>query len=184
MEDNSDIAFLAALAEKEMRKNLQGSQGLSYQKTDWRRFLNPNQQIPPHIQQQIYQQQQPPPYYPQQYQQAPQEPYIPEGTLPPTNPQLLPLPQGFQQPQGTIQQPNPESYQTFQIPNYNEPPKTYLEDEKEFRDALIKEIKSLKNTIKDLKKQVTSFMVSIKPVIENFQPKSETVITNEDHNQS
>lgn len=171
MEDNSDIAFLAALADKEMRKSLQGSQGIQYQRTDWRKFLHPNQQIPPHLQQQAYPQQ----YHPQQQYpvvqpQQSQEPFIPEGTLPPSNQQLLQLPPGYQQPVNPQQISSTESYQNFQVPNYNEPPKTYLEDEKEFRDALIKEIKSLKNTIKDLKKQVFTLTVSVNPILDSLKP--------------
>jgi hypothetical protein len=42
---------------------------------------------------------------------------------------------------------NLESVGGFEMPDYNRPSKTYLEDEKQFRDALILEIKALKNGI-------------------------------------
>lgn len=38
MEDNRDIAFLAASCDREMRQTLAGS-GLRYNRTDFRRFL-------------------------------------------------------------------------------------------------------------------------------------------------
>jgi hypothetical protein len=192
MDDNSDIAFLAASTEREMRKNLIGSQGLRYNKTDFRKFLNPNQQISPQQAQQLYQQQQAQQFHPQQYhqqypaQQQYSEPFIPDGTIPPANPQLLPLPQGYAQPTPVPQQqqiPSTESFQNFNIPNYNASPKQYLEDEQQFRDALIKEVKSLKNTIKDLKKQVTSLTLSIAQISQTLNP-STIPASNEDSNKS
>lgn len=171
-EDNSDIAFLAAFTEREMRQKLLGSSSLRYNRTDFRQFLNNNQgQIQPHPQM-VPPLQNPYPSYP------PSDPYqVPDGIIPQNNPQLLPLPAQYTQ---QVVNPNipqipssPQTYEGFNIPDYNAKnnpqQKQYLEDEAEFRAALIKEVKSLKNTIKDLKKQVSSFIVSITPLIKSSE---------------
>ena len=170
MEDNRDIAFLAASCDREMRQTLAGS-GLRYNKTDFRKFLNNgNGGYPQHpsypqpqqyIQQQIYPQQvpvQPPPNY-----NIPVDPNIPSGVLPPPNAQFIPMPNGYAPPpqQAVAQQPLIESTGGFQIPDYSRPAKTYLEDEKEFRDALINEIKALKNNIKAQKTQLNKLTKTV-----------------------
>lgn len=174
-EDNSDIAFLAALTEREMRQKLAGGSGLKYNRTDFRQFLQNGQPRPMSHPQQLpqqYHQQLPQQYYP------PSDPYqVPDGVIPPANPQLLPMPPQYSQPstiQGMqIQPSSPESYAGFNMPDYSgkqqESQKQYLEDEAQFRAALIKEVKSLKNTIKDLKKQVSSLILDLSPIIKSLQ---------------
>jgi len=183
MDDNSDIAFLAASCEREMKQTLAGS-GLKYNRTDFRRFLgnngnnfpqqhsNPNPQQyyqPP--QQQYYQPPQQQQYYQQQaapaYNNIPVDPNIPDGVLPPPNAAFIPMPNGYGQ-QVPVQQPlttNLESVGGFEIPDYNRSPKSYLEDEKQFRDALITEIKALKNNIKAQKTQLNKLTKTIESLI-------------------
>lgn len=180
-EDNSDIAFLAALTEREMRQKLVGSSSLRYNRTDFRQFLN-NGQIPT----QMPQPQQMPQYqgsYPPQT-----DPYqVPDGVIPSSaNPQLLPMPPQYAQavsPSVSPMPSSPETYGGFNIPDYNAnnaaQQKKYLEDESEFRAALIKEVKSLKSAIKDLKKQVSTLILHKAPKL-----KSTETIKNENTNPS
>ena len=191
MDDNSDIAFLAASCEREMKQTLAGS-GLKYNRTDFRRFLGNNGNNGNSFQQQHsapYQQQHSAPYQqqynPQQYYQPPQQqqyyqqqaapaynnipvdPNIPDGVLPPPNATFIPMPNGYGQ-QVPVQQPlttNLESVGGFEIPDYNRSPKSYLEDEKQFRDALITEIKALKNNIKAQKTQLNKLTKTIESLI-------------------
>jgi hypothetical protein len=175
MDDNSDIAFLAASCEREMKQTLAGS-GLKYNRTDFRRFLgnngnnfpqqhsnpNPQQYYQPPQQQQYYQQQAAP-----AYNNTPVDPNIPDGVLPPPNATFIPMPNGYRQ-QVPVQQPlttNLESVGGFEIPDYNRSPKSYLEDEKQFRDALITEIKALKNNIKAQKTQLNKLTKTIESLI-------------------
>lgn len=182
MDDNTDIAFLAASMERQMRTSLAGSQGLSHNKTDFRRFLTTNPD--PRGQQQY---QQPPQYYnqpPPQYHQAPQhnnynvppDNYIPEGVLPPSESRLIQLPPGYGGPNNVGPTPNnfPQQFQTsleevnnFNVPSYN---KQYLEDEQEFRDALIKEIKSQKTTIKKLNREIDALIIAVNNLTTLLQP--------------
>jgi uncharacterized membrane protein len=156
MNDNADIAFLAASCEREMRQSLGGS-SIKYNRTDFRRFLGNGQPVGQFQPQQMYPQQAyapTPEYYNQN--NVPVDYVIPEGTLPPSNARLLNVPQiAGSQPQQNVQpmiSSNIESVQGFQMPDYNQPAKkNYLEDEQSFRDALIEEIKSLKNSIKSQK---------------------------------
>jgi translation initiation factor 6 (eIF-6) len=64
-----------------------------------------------------------------------------------------------------MQQPNPvmENTGNFVMPNYNQQSsqKIYLEDEQEFRDALIKEIKSQKKAINKLIKTNDQLIVTV-----------------------
>ena len=175
MEDNRDIALLAASCDREMRQTLAGS-GLRYNRTDFRRFLNnggnggypqhPNFPQPQqYIQQQLYPQQapQPVPNY-----NIPVDPNIPNGVLPPPNAQFIPMPNGYNVPVQQQQQAlttNIESTGGFQMPDYNNPPKTYLEDEKEFRDALITEIKALKINIKAQKTQLNKLTKTVESLM-------------------
>lgn len=173
MEDNRDIAFLAAYCEREMRQTLAGS-GLKYNRTDFRRFLNggnggypqhPNYPHPQqYIQQQVYPQQvpvQPPPNY-----NIPVDPNIPSGVLPPPNTSFIPLPAGYAQPpQPQGMSSTLESTGGFEMPDYNRTSKTYLEDEKEFRDALIAEIKALKNNIKAQKTQLNKLTKTVESLM-------------------
>lgn len=188
-EDNSDIAFLAALTEREMRQKLVGGSGIKYNRTDFRQFLQNGQpQQIPHPQQlpPQYHQQHQPQYYP------PSDPYqVPDGVIPPANPQFLPMPAQYAQPstnQGQqMPSSSPESFAGFNMPDYNAKnqasQKSYLEDEAEFRAALIKEVKSLKNTIKDLKKQVSSLTVSISPILQSLQPTNAKIDETPDNSQ-
>lgn len=203
MDDNRDIAFLAASCEREMRQSLNGS-NIRYNRTDFRKFLGNEGQNPniPYPQQQGYPQQAYPlQINPQQvYQQMPVhpqfeqnnnpiDPIIPEGVLSPSDQRFVPLPQNFVPP---IQYANPStnisSTNSFEMPNYNNPPKNYLEDEKQFRDALIEEIKSLKNNIKSQKTQINKLIKEISSVklllqntdtelpTNNIQPLTEDII--------
>lgn len=186
MEDNSDIAFLAAATERDMRNRMIGSQGMRYNRTDFRQFLGPNggQQVP--------QQQGPSPqhyhpnnYPPQQYQPPPQQyqqnnqpvyPSIPDGILPPSNAALLPMPTGYADP--TVQASNNfnpafqttlEGVNQFNVPAYD---KTYLADEQEFRDALIKEMKSQKTAIKKLNTDLKEIKVLVQTIIQSINHQS------------
>jgi hypothetical protein len=70
-----------------------------------------------------------------------------------------------QQSYNDMQQPNPvmENTGNFVMPNYNQQSsqKIYLEDEQEFRDALIKEIKSQKKAINKLIKTNDQLIVTV-----------------------
>lgn len=194
MDDNTDIAFLAASVEREMRSSLAGSSGLKYNRTDFRRFLPngqqiPQQQNPQYIQQQHHQQQ----AYPPQYVQPPSQPqyhnpqnnpvdyYIPEGVLPPPQQQLIPLPPSYS---NQNQQP-PESFiqntDSFKVPDYTKQ-KQYLEDEQEFRDALIQEIKEQKKSINKLKKDMSKLILLVEQLTTKLNPEtsiSEPIINND-----
>lgn len=180
MEDNRDIAFLAASCDREMRQTLAGS-GLRYNRTDFRRFLqNESGGNGGYVQQPQYHQQPQyaPQYAPQQqyvqqaaapmpYNNAPVEPHIPNGVLPTPNAQFVPMPNGYgqqPQPQQALTT-NIESTGGFEMPNYNNSPKTYLEDEKQFRDALVLEIKALKNNIKAQKTQLNKLTKTVESLI-------------------
>lgn len=163
MDNNTDIAFLAAALEREMRQSLAGSSGLRHNRTDFRNFLPPHaggtqpQQVHPQQYPQYPQYPQPQPqpqpqYAPQNYPQ--QEPEIPQGVIEPPNTNFIPMPPGYQiRPDSNLQTPAIESVERFNIPDYANQ-KKYLEDEQEFRDALIKEIKSQKSTISRLSKEI------------------------------
>jgi hypothetical protein len=171
MDDNTDIAVLAATVERSMRQSLQGSSGLRHNRTDFRNFLNgqhPNVQHQPHM---------PPPNYyngnyshpnygppmPQQnvpgYNMPPDEYGVPSGPLNEPIKQYV-IPEHMNVPNNGVQapnyqpvyQPNPtmENTGNFVVPNYNQPTKQYLEDEQEFRVALVKEIKSQKKSLNKL----------------------------------
>lgn len=201
MDDNRDIAFLAASCEREMKQTLAGS-GLRYNRTDFRRFLgNSGNGYPQHpsapypqqyIQQQVYPQQQQ--YYPQQLPPGynnPVDPVIPEGVLPPSNQQFIPMPQGM--PVQPIQQ-TPSNFGStiestggFVIPDYSNSGKTYLEDEKQFRDALITEVKALKNNIKAQKTQLnklTKAVESLTLLLNKDQPQQEIETIDDNSDQS
>jgi hypothetical protein len=202
MDDNRDIAFLAASCEREMKQTLAGS-GLKYNRTDFRRFLGnggnsfPQQQSAPYPQhynpQQYHQPPQQQQYYQQQvapaYNNIPVEPNIPDGVLPPPNATFIPMPNGYGQ-QVPAQQPlttNLESVGGFEMPDYNRASKTYLEDEKQFRDALILEIKALKNNVKAQKTQLnklTKAVESLTLLLSKEQPQQETEIIDDNPDQS
>lgn len=177
MNENEEVAMLAAVLDKEMRGKLAYSNGIGYSnRTDFRSFLNGNPgNQRPHPQQPII-----PPNYPQQ----PPAPLPPQGDIPsvPTernvansNMQLLPMPAGASQqaltsPPASAPTSNVEEVRDFQIPDYNRLPETqqpqavskqFLEDEQEFRDALIKEIKSQKRSINKLNKSNESITLKI-----------------------
>ena len=202
MDDNRDIAFLAASCEREMKQTLAGS-GIKYNRTDFRRFLGnsggnyPQHPPAPYPGQYIQQQMYPPHQYPQHYQQVPPgynnpvDPVIPDGVLPPSTQQFIPMPQGIAVP------PSPSNFGStmestggFVMPNYaNEAGKTYLEDEKEFRDALITEIKALKNNIKAQKTQLNKLTKTVESLIlllnkEQPQTQPETEIIDDNSDQS
>lgn len=203
MDDNRDIALLAASCEREMKQTLAGS-GINYNKTDFRRFLgnsgnnysqHPSAPYPSqYIQQQMYPPQPPPQYYPQvpPAYNNPVDPVIPEGVLPPSNQQFIPLPQGAAMPRQAPSNfgSSMESAGSFVMPSYtNEAGKTYLEDEKQFRDALITEIKALKNNIKAQKTQLnklTKTVESLMLLLNKEQPQSqpETEIIDDNPDQS
>jgi len=202
MDDNRDIAFLAASCEREMKQTLAGS-GLKYNRTDFRRFLGnggnnfPQQHSAPYPQhynpQQYHQPPQQQQYYQQQvgpaYNNIPVEPNIPDGVLPPPNATFIPMPNGYGQ-QMPAQQPlttNLESVGGFEMPDYNRSSKTYLEDEKQFRDALILEIKALKNNVKAQKTQLnklTKAVESLTLLLSKEQPQQETEIIDDNPDQS
>lgn len=189
MNENADIAFLAASCEREMRTSLAGS-SLKYNKTDFRRFLGNGQPVPMHPHQypqyNPYPAQQgyaPPVPPPQQY--APVDPYIPEGVIPPSDARLLPIPQTAQQ--QTIQPNvsyNIEPVNSFQIPDYNNVKKNYLEDEEQFRQALIEEIKSLKSNIKTLKTQINKLTKAVEQAILPSQPIEQQEIKDDNTDKS
>jgi hypothetical protein len=196
MDDNTDIAFLAASVERQMRQNLAGSSGLRHNRTDFRNFLNNGGNQRPNPPQYIGQQQYPP-QYPPQYappqQYAPVDPNIPEGVIPPANPNLIPMPGGFSPPPQTPQygMPAMESTSNFNIPDYNAKQKQYLDDEQQFRDALItevkslkSEIKSLKTSIKDLKKQVSALILSNQTILDRLSPPTTAALPDENPDQS
>jgi hypothetical protein len=173
MDDNRDIAFLAASCEREMRQSLNGS-SIRYNRTDFRKFLgnegqNPNIPYPQQVYapqinpQQVYQQM---PVHPQfEHNNNPIDHIIPEGVLSPSDQRFVPLPQNFVPPtQYANPSTNISSTNSFEMPNYNIPSKNYLEDEKQFRDALIEEIKSLKNNIKSQKTQINKLIKEISSV--------------------
>lgn len=201
MDENTDIAFLAASVEREMKNNLAGSSGLRHNRTDFRKFLSPQQlqqgnpqqypqqQYPP---QQYNSQHYPPPqqqYPPQQYSQPqypqnagppPSEGYVPEGVLPQANVSLIPLPPGYQQayPQSanTNTQPLVQPVDRFDMPDYSKN-KSFLADEKEFRDALIKEVKSQKKNINKLNREVESLIVLVSELVSMLKPKTDSIIS-------
>ena len=195
MDDNRDIAFLAASCEREMKQTLAGS-GLKYNRTDFRRFLgNSGNGYPQHpaapypqqyIQQQLYPQQPPPNYY-QNY-NNPVDPVIPEGVLPPSNQQFIPMPQGVMPQQPQIAGSQIMTSGGFEMPDYSKSPKTYLEDEQEFRDALIEKIKALTNSIKAQKTQINKLTKMVESLIllmsKDTQEQSTDSDTNENSDQS
>jgi hypothetical protein len=197
MDDNTDIAILAASVEREMRQGLAGSQGLRYNRTDFRQFLNgqPNVQQPQpmhpaqHHHGQYNHNYGPPPmqHYPQQgYPPQGEDFNIPEGTLNGpikqyVAPAHLQLPnQGIQGPQMA---PMMESSGGFMMPDYNNPTqKVYLEDEQDFRDALVKEIKSQKKSLNKLIKtneQLIITMTSLGDKIREMAEKLKIELTPE-----
>jgi len=182
MEDNTDIAFLAAFAERSMQNSLRGSQGLKYNRTDFRQFLNggPNVQHPqgqiqpgPQYHNQYHNPQYGPPPMQQQipgYNMPTDDMVVPEGTLNGpikqyTLPSHLNIPNnGVQSPQGYQMPgmaPGMENTGDFTMPNYNQSQKIYLEDEQEFRDALVKEIKSQKKVLNKLNKTNEQLIVTM-----------------------
>lgn len=170
MDENTDIAFLAASCEREMRANLGGS-SIKYNKTDFRRFLG---NAPPttHINPQHFPQSYPNYNTPQQNYSVPVDPYIPNGIIPPSEAKLLPVPNSNQFIQHENISPNIESTNSFQIPDYNSPKKVnYLEDEETFRNALIEEIKSLKNNIKSLKTLFNKLNKAVEQCILQSKPE-------------
>ena len=198
MEDNRDIAFLAASCDREMKGKFVGGSnstrqdGSWYNRTDWRNFLGPGQPQPQPAQQQYPQHgnnfypnqgfppqfQQPPPYNPGN---APTDVMLPEGVLPPSNAPLAQLPQQYapfaQRHQGGAPAVNPDGsliQQTdgFQMPNYNRPSGQYLEDEAEFRDALIKEVKAQKKNINKLLREVESLKLMVKELVDVLKPSA------------
>jgi len=184
MDNNTDIAFLAAALEREMRQSLAGSSGLRHNRTDFRNFLPPQaggtqpqqvhpQQYPQYPQYQ-YPQQPQPQYAPQNYPQQEQE--IPQGVIEPPNTSFIPMPPGYQvRPDPNLQIPVIESVERFNIPDYANQ-KKYLEDEQEFRDALIKEIKSQKTTISRLSKEIkalTQLTIELKESLSTILNKTE-----------
>lgn len=184
MNDNSDIAFLAASCEREMRQSLGGS-SIKYNRTDFRRFLGNGQPVPQYAPQQSYAP------VPQQYNpnNVPVDYNIPEGILPPSNAKLLNIPQIA----GSVPQQNTqfatgsniESVQGFQIPDYNQPvKKNYLEDEQTFRDALIEEIKSLKSNIKSQKTLINKLIKLVNSVIVTSQTNQVEQITDDSSDKS
>ena len=195
MDDNRDIAFLAASCEKEMKQSLAGS-GIKYNRTDFRRFLgNSGNNYPQHPSAPYPQQAYPPQqYYPQQVPPGynnPVDPVIPEGVLPPSNQQFIPMPHGIPT-QPIPPSPNNlgspiESTDGFIMPNYSNVGKTYLEDEKTFRDALITEIKALKNNIKSQKTQLnklTKVVESFMLLLNKDQPQLEKETIDDNSDQS
>lgn len=196
MEDNSDIAFLAASVEREMRQSLQGSSGMKYNRTDFRNFLNgqvphPGTVPPPNYYNGQYQHPNygPPPqqHYPQQqipgYNIPANDIDIPEGTLNQPIKQIV-LPPQYGVPNNGVQGanlpmvdnnlPSMENYSGFNIPNYNQQGKQYLEDEAEFRDALIKEIKSQKKAINKLIRTQEQCILTIQTLMDSFRSMSIT----------
>jgi len=176
MNEDADIAFLAASLDKTMHGMMKGGD-IPYRRTDFRNFLNPQQQRPQgppqHYQQhQPQQYQAPPPQYTQHpiYNQSSDYPNIPEGVIPPSNAPLAMLPQQYAQhyaPQG-----NPShvaQMDGFSVPDYSGQ-KQYLEDEGEFRKALIAEIKSQKTTIKKLTKDIASLTLSVNQLLSFLNP--------------
>ncbi len=179
MQDHELVAFLAASTEREMRTKLAGSSDLAHNRTDYRRYLNG--QPPAHLEadprnipqqgnyQPNYPQQQPHPNYNPNYNpnNLPTDPHIPNGLLPTADVPLLRSPYG--PPQGHLQQQDSinnsfvENTGHFQVPDYSNS-KKYLEDEQEFRDALIKEIKGLKTLINKLNRESKA----TKLIIEQF----------------
>ena len=154
MNEDTDIAFLAASMDKTMHSMLKGSD-IPYRRTDFRNYLNgpQQQQRPQHYPQPQQQYRQPPP---PQYTQHPvydqqDYPNIPEGVIPPSNAPLAMLPQQYAQHYAPQVNPQQGSYVApmdgFAVPDYSGQ-KQYLADEGEFREALIKEIKSQKTTTK------------------------------------
>jgi hypothetical protein len=190
MDDNSDIAFLAASCEKEMKTSLAGS-GIEHNRTDFRRFLGqpgqPINQYPQHPQNQYPQQlayaPHPPqpqqhPQHPQQYQSnAPVDYVLPEGNISPTNVQFLPMPPGYQPPP-TAPSPNTlvDHATGFRMPDYNAPSKKYLEDETQFRDALIEEVKSLKTNIKSQKLVINKLSKQVEEVKVMLQKITDSIL--------
>jgi len=185
MNEDTDIAFLAASLDKSMQSMMKGGD-IPYRRTDFRRFLNgpqPPQNQYQHPQQQYPQQQyrQPPPQQPQYTQHPIYEqqdyPNIPEGIIPPSNAPLAMLPQQYAQhyaPQGNIPQGSYVAQMDgFSIPDYSGQ-KQYLEDEGEFRKALITEIKSQKTTIKKLTKDIAALKMSIEQLVLHLNPTSTT----------
>lgn len=183
MDDNSDIAFLAASCNRSMQQlNIPmrhpGSTGLGFNRTDFRQFLHPSQQQPnnpypqhPMYPQQVYVPGVPPPNFPQQHPgNIPVDPNIPEGHIPPSNAPLIPMPQGYGPPLQHVRPPvmNPDGsvmqpVDGFHMPDYTQPPpKQYLEDEQEFRDALIKEVKEQKKNINKLLREMKSLILLVK----------------------
>ena len=192
MEDNTDIAILAASVERDMRQSLMGSQGLKYNRTDFRQFLNghPNVQQPQPMHPAQYHNGQynhnygPPPmqhYPPQGYPQQGGEDFnIPEGTLNGpikqyVAPAHLQLPnQGVQVPNGQQMAPMMESAGGFMMPDYNNTSqKVYLEDEQEFRDALVKEIKSQKKSLNKLIKTNEQLILTLNSLADKVKEMAE-----------
>lgn len=184
-EENADIAFLAASTEKEMRKNLAGS-NIKYNKTDFRQFLqNPGapSQYPQHGNGHYPPPQGPmgqypqPQQYQQQYQQqhAPQYPgqdyMVPEGNLPPSNARFIPVPAGVPiSPLGGQSIASAqliEPVNSFNVPDYS---KKYMDDEQEFRDALIKEVKSQKKTINKLNRDIEAIILKLDTILDIVSP--------------
>lgn len=179
MENDTDIAFLAASLEREMRQSLAGSSGLKYNRTDFRNFLPQGAQQdirPQHIQQNYPQQSYPPQNYPPQYVQQsypPQDYVVPEGVIPPSPASFLPMPKGYSGEQMTQAGNAPfsiENTDSFNIPNYSQN-KQYLEDEQEFRDALIKEIKSQKSTISKLSREIKALTTIVTQLKDSLSPQ-------------
>ena len=180
MNEDTDIAFLAASLDKTMHSMMKGGD-IPYRRTDFRNFLNgPQQQQRPQGPPQQYlhppqYQQAPPPQYTQHpiYNQPSDYPNIPEGVLPPSNAPLATLPQQYAQqyiPQGIHPQGSHVAQMDgFAVPDYSGQ-KQYLADEGEFREALIREIKSQKTTLKKLTKDIASLKLSIDQLLSVLNP--------------
>lgn len=188
MDENTDIAFLAASVEREMRNSLAGSSGLSYNKTDFRKFLDPrNSNNAPQMSHsysppQHFRESYPPQYPPQQYphpqfnpNNVPVDPDIPDGILQPSNAKLVGLPQHYLNRQPELVQQNQntiENIDSFTIPDYSAKQKQYLEDEQLFRDALIKEVKAQKKALNKLNRQVETLILTVNNLVSTLGTQS------------
>ena len=104
---------------------------------------------------------------------------VPDGTLPATPSHLLPLPPAYQQ---HMQQQNPQAQMNpdgslvertdgFHVPDYNQSSRQYLDDEAEFRDALIKEVKAQKKNVNKLLREVDALKLLVTKLVDALSPQ-------------
>lgn len=178
------------------------SNNLAFNRTDFREQMNgpqyqPSRSLPP-----------PPQYHNQfnhnQWQNnVPQnvpgwnqpfdEPQIPDGNLPPQPLKQYIVPGQPQQGQHPQQQYNPnyppqqgyplmEQTDSFNVPDYNQRNHDYLEDEQEFRDALIKEVKAQKKALNKLIRTNESLILTVdtlKKLVDELATKLNITLTKE-----